>query len=504
MSVLESIFTQSTHAASTHAASTHPASTHAASTHAASTPAAGLPSPIGTFAALRVRNYRLFFAGQAVSNAGTWMQRIAQDWLVLQLTNSPLAVGITTALQFLPMLLLGLWGGVLVDRFPKRRLLLITQSAMGVLAVILAVLTLSGVVQVWQVYLIALGLGLATVVDNPARQTFVNELVPHGLVRNAVGLNSGNFQLGRMLGPALAGVLISAVGVGWAFSLNALSFVAVLAALVAMRPSEFHSMPLAPRGPGQLRAGLTYVRRTPALLWPIVLVFFVGTFGYNFAIILSAYTQNVFHAGANVYGLLNTVMAAGSVAGALMAARRTSASLRLLFGSAAAVGAGLIVLGLTPWFVPFAAVLVVVGFLSVTFNTLGNSSVQLASDPELRGRVMSLYMLVFMGGTPLGSLLVGWITEVWGAPLALVLCGAVCLVATLVAGVLAARSAGISTHLNLHRAGLQLASDSRTDCRYATPAPTRMRARASTRRSTSSWGKSCSGPVGARSVNGGS
>jgi MFS family permease len=269
---------------------------------------------IPTFAALRVRNYRLFFAGQVVSNTGTWMQRIAQDWLVLELTNSPLAVGITTALQFLPMLLFGLWGGLIADRYPKRRLLMITQTAMGALAVMLAVLTLAGAVQVWQVYLIAFGLGLATVVDNPARQTFVNELVPKNLVRNAVGLNSGNFHLARMLGPAAAGVLISAVGIGWAFALNAVSFLAVLGALAAMRRHDLERMPLAPRAPGQLREGLNYVRRTPALLWPIVLVFFVGTFGYNFAIILSAYTKDVFDAGADVYGLMNTVMAAGSVA----------------------------------------------------------------------------------------------------------------------------------------------------------------------------------------------
>ena len=220
-------------------------------------------SHTSTFAALRVRNYRLFFAGQVVSNTGTWMQRIAQDWLVLQITNSPLAVGITTALQFLPMLLFGLWGGLLVDRYPKRMLLLITQTVMGALAVALAVLTLTGAVQVWQVYLIALGLGFATVVDNPARQTFVNEMVPKELVRNAVGLNSGNFQLARMLGPAVAGVLISAVGIGYAFALNALSFVAVITALLLMRNSELLRTPLAPRGPGQLREGLRYVRQDP-------------------------------------------------------------------------------------------------------------------------------------------------------------------------------------------------------------------------------------------------
>ena len=403
-----------------------------------------------TFAALHVRNYRLFFAGQIVSNTGTWMQRIAQDWLVLQLTNSPLAVGITTALQFLPMLLFGLWGGLIADRYPKRRLLLITQSAMGVLAVLLAALTLAGAVQVWHVYLIALGLGMATVVDNPTRQTFVNEMVPKDLVRNAVGLNSGNFQMARMLGPAVAGVLIAAVGIGWAFAFNALSFAAVLAALLMMRPAELQRLPHATRARGQLREGLRYVRNKPILLWPIVLVFFIGTFGYNFAIILSAYTQNVFQSGADLYGLLNTAMAAGSVTGALVAARRTSANLTVLFLAAGGFGLGLVVLGLTPWLWPFLVLLVVVGFVSVTFNTLGNATVQLSSSPELRGRVMSLYMLVFMGGTPIGSPIVGAITQQWGAPTALVVSGLICLLAAGGAAALAARSAGMSLRPNLH------------------------------------------------------
>ncbi|HEY5882882.1 MAG TPA: MFS transporter [Nakamurella sp.] len=413
------------------------------------TPVDAPPARPGTFAALRIRNYRLFFVGQIVSNTGTWMQRIAQDWLVLQLTNSPLAVGITTALQFLPMLVFGLWGGLIADRYPKRRLLLITQATMGAFAVLLTALTLTGTVQVWQVYLIALGLGLATVVDNPTRQTFVNEMVPTELVRNAVGLNSGNFQLGRMLGPAAAGVLIAAVGIGWAFAFNAASFVAVLVALLLMRPTELQHLPHATRARGQLREGLRYVRQNPTLLWPIVLVFFIGTFGYNFAIILSAYTQNVFQSGADLYGLLNTAMAAGSVTGALFAARRTSAGLPVLFLAAGGFGLGLVVLGLTPWFWPFLVLLVVVGFVSVTFNTLGNATVQLASEPELRGRVMSLYMLVFMGGTPIGAPIVGAITEQWGAPTALVVSGLICLLAAGGAAALAARTNDISLRVGV-------------------------------------------------------
>ncbi len=406
---------------------------------------------VATFAALGVRNYRLFFYGQVVSNTGTWMQRIAQDWLVLQITNSPLAVGITTALQFLPMLLMGLWGGLIADRYPKRRLLLMTQTSMGLLAAVLAVLTLTGHVQVWHIYAIAFGLGLATVVDNPARQTFVNEMVPHHLVRNAVSLNSGNFQLARMLGPAVAGVLISLVGSGWAFGINAVTYLAVIGGLLLMRPSELLPQALPKRGPGQIREGLRYVRSQPLLLWPIVLVFFIGTFGYNFAIILSAYTKDVFSSGADVYGLLNTAMAAGSVVGALLAARRATGRLSVLFGAAIGVGALLVLLGLTSWFWPFVFLLVLTGLLSVTFNTLGNSTVQLASDPALRGRVMSLYMLVFMGGTPLGSILVGAITDRWGAPFALVLTGGICALSAIGTAVLAARSTGVTLRVDLHK-----------------------------------------------------
>ncbi|MTD16563.1 MFS transporter [Nakamurella sp. YIM 132087] len=377
--------------------------------------------------------------GQVVSNTGTWMQRIAQDWLVLQLTNSPLAVGVTTALQFVPTAVLGLWGGLIADRFPKHRLLLLTQSFMCALAVVLAALTLTGVVEVWHVYLIAFLLGMATVVDTPTRQTFVNEMVPRRLVPNAVSLNTGNFQLARMIGPAVAGLLISAVGTGWAFALNALSFAAVLTGLAMIRPADLVPMPRAARGRGQLREGLRYVRNTPELLWPTVLIFFIGTFGYNFPIILSAYAKDVFDGGADLYGWLNAAMAFGSVVGALLAARRTTTSLRTLLLWGAGFGAVLAVLGLTPWLPVYFAVLVATGFVSVGLNTMANATVQLSTAPELRGRVMSIYMLVFLGSTPIGSLIVGAITEHWGAPPALVLSGSICLLAAIAVLVLARR-----------------------------------------------------------------
>ncbi len=246
------------------------------------------------FSSLRIRNYRLFFLGQVVSNIGTWMQRIAQDWLVLSLTGSSAAVGITTALQFLPMLLFGLYGGVLVDRLRKRPTLMVTQTAMALTSIALAVLTLTGLVQVWHIYVAALALGLATVVDNPARQSFVSELVGPGQLQNAVSLNSANFQSARLVGPAVAGLLITGVGTGWAFLLNGLSFVAPLTGLLLMRARELHPVERAPRGKGQLREGLRYVAGRPDLLWPIVLVGFMGTFAFNFPVYLSAFADDVF------------------------------------------------------------------------------------------------------------------------------------------------------------------------------------------------------------------
>ncbi len=410
-----------------------------------------LPTKGGTFSSLRVRNYRLFAAGQVVSNTGTWMQRIAQDWLVLSITGSSAAVGITTALQFLPMMLLGLYGGVIADRCPKRRLLLMTQAAMGVTGLALAVLTLTGRVEVWHVYLTALALGLVTVVDNPARQAFVVEMVGPADLRNAVSLNSANFQSARLVGPAVAGVLITAVGSGWAFLANGLSFAAPIAGLLLMRTSELHKVDRAPRGKGQLREGLAYVAGRPELIWPIVLVGFIGTFGFNFPIWLTAYVNDVFHADASTYGLLNTLMAAGSLVGALLAARRGSSRMRLLIGAAGAFGLLEITAALAPSFWVFALLLVPIGMCGLTINVTANSSLQLASDPALRGRVMSLFMMVFMGGTPLGAPLVGWITDAYGPRTGFLAGGAVSALAATAVGLALARAGGLRLRIDLRR-----------------------------------------------------
>ncbi|MFF2952759.1 MFS transporter [Kitasatospora sp. NPDC057965] len=425
-------------------------------TRAAASPTADSPTgaaftrPGGMFSSLRVRNYRYYFAGQVVSNTGTWMQRIAQDWLVLSLTGSPLAVGITTAMQFLPMLLLGLFGGVLADRMPKRRLLILTQGAMGLLAAGLAVLTVGGVVTPYYVYLFALLLGLVTVVDNPTRQAFVSEMVGPKDLANAVSLNAANFQTARLVGPAVAGLLIAAVGSGWAFALNALSFAAVIGGLLAMRESELRPTAPIAREKGQLREGLRYVKERPELLWPMVLAGFIGTFGFNFPTLLAGFASDTFHVGAGQYGLLNTAMAVGSLTGALIAARRGVPRLRRLVGAALAFGTLEVVAAFAPGYWSFALLLTLIGVFGLSFNTSVNASLQLGTDPAMRGRVMGLLMLVFAGGTPIGAPIVGWVTASYGPRVGLLTCGLVSAAAAGAVGLVLARSAELRLRLDLH------------------------------------------------------
>ncbi|MEU6282297.1 MFS transporter [Streptomyces sp. NPDC047028] len=422
--------------------------------------AASAPAPTPTtptarkssmFSSLKVRNYRLFFIGQVVSNTGTWMQRIAQDWLVLSLTGSSAAVGITTALQFLPMLLFGLYGGVLVDRLPKRPTLLVTQSSMALTGLVLAALTLTGHVQVWHVYVAAFAVGLATVVDNPARQSFVTEMVGTAQLQNAVSLNSANFQSARLVGPAVAGLLITGVGTGWAFLLNGLSFVAPITGLLLMRARELHVIERAPRSKGQLREGLRYVAGRPDLIWPIVLVGFIGTFGFNFPVWLSAYADDVFHAGAGAYSLFNTLMAVGSLIGALLAARRGTARMRLLIAAAATFGLLEVVAALTPSYWLFALFMVPLGVFGMTVNVTANTAVQMSTDPAMRGRVMALFMMVFVGGTPLGAPLVGWVTDTYGAHVGFALGGIVSAAAAAAIGLALVRIGGLRVSVGWHR-----------------------------------------------------
>jgi MFS family permease len=396
------------------------------------------------FSSLRVRNYRLYASGQLVSLTGTWMQRVAQDWLVLELTNSGTALGIVTALQFGPALFLGLYGGILADRGNKRRLLLVTQTMIALLALILGLLDVTGLVAYWQVLILATALGLTTAIDTPVRQSFVVEMVGKADLTNAVAINSTIFNTGRILGPAVAGVMITAVGTGWAFIANAASSIAVLAALAMMRTGElFPSAPVR-RAPGQLREGLRYVRSRPDLMLAMVLIFVVGTFGLNFQLTTALIAKQVFHHGASGYGWLSTMLAVGAFCGAVVATRRRRRPRAMFLLSAVAVFSVFeIAAGLMPSFVLTAVALVPTGLAMLTVTTAANSSVQLGVAPTMRGRVMSLYLVCFMGGTPVGAPIIGWLAGAAGPRWGLIGGGMVCLLSTVSIAALMVRRRGL-------------------------------------------------------------
>ena len=376
-----------------------------------------------TFRSLRVRNYRLFFFGQLVSLTGTWMQQVGQDWLVLRLTDQALPLGVTLALQFAPMLVLGAWAGVVADRLDKRRLLLATQAAMASLALVLGVLTVTGAIRLWMVYVLALLLGCATAFDMPTRQAFVSEMVGPDHLTNAVGLNSAVFNSARVVGPAVAGVLIAAVGIAPAFLINAVSYLAVIAGLLAMDPARLHRLPPVDRAGGQVRAGLRYVWSNRVLRSTIALVAVVGALGLNYRVALPLLARFTFGGSASAYGALASIMAAGAVVGALAAARRGRPSRALLLGSVAAFGLLSFAAAAAPTLIAEAVVLAPLGLASMTFLATANSTLQLASSPEMRGRVMALYGLVFLGSTPLGGLLGGWMAGQFGPRSILLLSG---------------------------------------------------------------------------------
>ncbi len=365
-----------------------------------------------TFSSLSIRNYRIYFSGSFVSNVGTWMGRVAQDWLVLTVLtdHSATALGLVTGLQFLPFLLLAPFTGVIADRFPKRRILFVSQGALAVSALTLAVLTLSGVVQLWQVYAVALFQGIATSVDNPARQSFVSEIVPRQQLSNAVGLNSASFNAGRLVGPGVAGLVIAWLGTGTALLLNGLSFFFVIASLAALHTDELTPSPRL-RGKGQVREGFAYVRSRPDLMVIMGLVFVLGTFGMNFQLTMALMATQVFHQGATQYGLLGSIMAIGSLAAALLSARRREPRLAVVLVALGGFTVASLLAALAPTYDLFALALVPVGLASLTALTTANSTVQLSVEPQMRGRVMSLYMAILMGGTPIGAPLIGWLGD---------------------------------------------------------------------------------------------
>jgi len=396
-----------------------------------------------TFRAFKVRNFRLYASGAIVSNVGTWMQRVAQDWLVLELTHSGTALGIVTGLQFLPALLLGPYAGLVADRFPKRRVLTCTQIAMGTFALILGGLTVTGVVQVWHVYVLALLFGLGTAFDAPTRQAFVVEMVGRDELSNAVGLNSASFNAARLLGPGLAGLLIHWIGTGPVIMINGLSYAAVIVSLQLMRVSELHTPTPAAREKGMILDGMRYLWRRPDLMMVLVAVFFAGTFGLNFQMTSALMATEAFHKGAGEYGILGSILAIGSLAGALLAARRVRIRARLVIGAAVAFGVMEIVSALMPTYLTFALVLPIVGLTSLTMLTSANATMQLSIEPTMRGRVMALYMTVLMGGTPIGSPFIGWIGQEFGARYSLIVGGGLTIVGTVVSVLYFSRRRGL-------------------------------------------------------------
>jgi len=385
------------------------------------------------FTSLRVRNYRLYFLGQAISLSGTWMQSVAQSWLVLKLTDSGSALGLVTALQALPVLLLAPYGGVLADRFPKRRLLYMTQSVSGVLAITLGVLVATGAVRLWMVFVLALCLGLVNAVDNPSRQTFVSELVGRRYLRNAVSLNSIEVNLTRVAGPALAGVLIATVGIASCFIINGVSYIAVLLCLALMHDAELHHMTPVAAAKGQLREGLRYVQTTPLIRTVLLMMAVVGTFTFEFQVTLPLIARYTFHGNAASYAMLSSAMGVGAVIGGLRTAGRRRAGVGTLALAAGGLGVAVGVVALSPSFTFAIAATGVVGYFLVMFTSLTNSILQMESEPTMVGRVMALWASAFIGSTLIGAPIVGWVAEYTNPRMGLAV-GAVAAVATAIVG----------------------------------------------------------------------
>ena len=364
---------------------------------------------------LTVRNYRLYFFGQLVSVAGTWMQTVAQSFLVLSLTSSGTALGLATAARFLPMFVFGPIGGLVADRMNKRRVLYLTQTLSGLLAALFAVLTASGVIEMWMVYLLALALGAVNVFDNPARQSFIAEMVRPEDLSNAVTLNSVSLNVARVFGAALGGVLVAALGLAACFALNAVSFVAVLVSLAMMRSADLYPSRRIAKERGQVRAGFRYVRRTPELMVPLVMIAVIGTLAWEFQVTLPLLARDTFHRGAGTYGLMASVMGGGAVIGGLIAASRQNPRARALSVAAIGWGVAISAAALAPTLPLELAALAFVGYGSITFNSMAKTTLQLAAVPIMRGRVMALWALAWLGSTPIGGPIVGWVGQTFGA-----------------------------------------------------------------------------------------
>lgn len=382
------------------------------------------------FSSLAVRNYRLYFVGQTISTSGNWMQQIAVAWLVLKLTNSAFALGLATAAQQGPYLLFGAWGGLLADRLPRRRVLVCTQVLQMVAPTALGVLYVTGAVRLWMVFALSVARGTVNAIDNPARQTFVAELVGRDRLVNAVSLNASIVQAGRLLGPAVAALIIATLGLGLCFFLNALSFLGMLLVLFLMRPSEFVAGSLTTAGKGQLRAGFAYAARTPALRVPLLLMAFVGLLSFNFTVVLPAVARFTFHGTATTYALLMNFLAVGALGGAIATGARIAVTPRVTAWASVGLGAALGLASMSSSLDLILPAMIAVGAASVIFSASIQATLQLSVIPEMRGRILSLYQVLYQGTTPIGAILVGWLASMSGARSGLVL-GAV---AAIVAG----------------------------------------------------------------------
>ncbi len=395
-----------------------------------------LQPPVRWYHPLTQQNYRLYLGMTFTGSMGVWMQRLAQDWLVLQLTGSPAAVGIAVALQFLPMLVVGPLSGLLVDIFPKRSLMMVCQSVIVILAIGLAAWDASGGITVWVVYGSCIALGITSAIDGPARQVFVNEVVGDAGLRPAIGLNNAMGQLGAMAGPALGGVVIAHAGSAAAFASNAFLGVLVLGMIVGIRPALLHANSPAAKGRGQLLAGFRYVRERPSLLLIIALAGLLGAFGMNGPVVLAAFAERVWHNGVAGFGMFNTVSAVGALAGALLAARLGNLGRKGIVAAAGLFGLSQLIAALMPTLVLFTVMLVVVGMMALLFLTTAATAVQLEAGPEIRGRVMALYLPLLLGGHAVGGLLAGWLTEQFGVRTGLTVTGALAMLAAAAIGFL--------------------------------------------------------------------
>ena len=385
-----------------------------------------------TFSSLYIRNYRLYYFGQIISTSGTFMQSVAQAWLVLKLTNSGTALGITSALQYIPILVLGPYGGVVADRFPKRRILYLTQSISGILALILGVLVATALVQVWMVYILAFGLGMVNVFDNPARQTFYIEMVGEEHLRNAVTLYSTLVNLARIIGPALAAVLIAGLGLAPCFIINGISYAAVVAMLAMMHADELIVTPPVPRAKGQIREGFKYVLSTPVIGASLLMMAIIGTFTYEFQVSLPLIAQFTFNGGAGSYAFLTAAMGVGAVVGGILFASRRGIQISKVISASFLFGLAVLAAALMPSLFLTGLAMMIVGIASINFSSLGNSILQLESSPQMRGRVMSFWSIAFLGSTTIGGPMVGWFGETAGARWGLAIGGIAAIIAAAV------------------------------------------------------------------------